>query len=112
MDFGKEAYISSPVKTIKSNNDLLVILSDLHIGQTFDSFGGKYNTDIAKQRLCKYLDEIIALRDIYNSENCYVSLQGDLISNSIHKTIAITNQENVIQQIKKLVSLLLCLSMN
>ena len=101
LDFGKEAYVSSPVKTIKSNNDLLVILSDLHIGQTFDSFGGKYNTDIAKQRLCKYLDEIIALRDIYNSENCYVSLQGDLISNSIHKTIAITNQENVIQQIKK-----------
>ena len=101
LDFGKENYISHLDNNIKSDNDLLVILSDLHIGQTFDSFGGQYNTDIAKQRICKYLDEIISLQKLYNSENCYVSLQGDLISNSIHKAIAITNQENVIEQIKK-----------
>lgn len=101
LDFGKENYISHLGNNIKSDNDLLVILSDLHIGQTFDSFGGQYNTDIAKQRICKYLDEIISLQKLYNSENCYVSLQGDLISNSIHKAIAITNQENVIEQIKK-----------
>lgn len=101
LDFGKENYISHLGNNIKSDNDLLVILSDLHIGQTFDSFGGQYNTSIAKQRICKYLDEIISLRKLYNSENCYVSLQGDLISNSIHKAIAITNQENVIEQIKK-----------
>lgn len=101
LDFGKENYVSHLNNNVQSDNDLLIILSDLHIGQTFDSFGGQYNTDIAKQRMCKYLDEIIVLKNIYNSENCYVSLQGDLISNSIHKTIAITNQENVIQQIKK-----------
>ena len=101
MNFGKENYIPNPIKEIKSDNDLLVILSDLHIGQAFDSFCGKYNIEIAKQRMCKYLDEIISLQKMYNSENCFVSLQGDLISNSIHKTIAITNQENVIQQIKK-----------
>lgn len=101
MNFGKENYIPNPIKEIKSDNDLLVILSDLHVGQAFDSFCGKYNIEIAKQRMCKYLDEIISLQKMYNSENCFVSLQGDLISNSIHKTIAITNQENVIQQIKK-----------
>lgn len=85
---------------INSDNDLLVILSDLHIGQTFSSAFGKYNTDIAKKRLNEYLNEIIKIGKRHNSENCYVSIQGDLISGSIHKSIAITNRENVIQQIK------------
>lgn len=102
-DFGRVNYSTTKSDEILtlSDNDLLVILSDLHIGQTFDSFGGKYNTEIAIDRLGKYLDTIIKIKNIYNSQDCYVSLQGDLISNSIHKTIAITNQENVIQQIKK-----------
>ena len=85
---------------IKSDNDLLVVLSDLHIGQTFSSYFGKYNTDIAIKRLKEYYDEILSLQKIFNSKNCYISLQGDMISNSIHKTLAITNRENVIEQIK------------
>lgn len=86
-------------KTVDGNNDLLVILSDLHIGQTFASAWGAYNSDIAKKRLEKYLEEIIKIQKRHKSENCYISLQGDLISNSIHKTLAISNRENVIEQI-------------
>lgn len=100
-DYGKISFPILPQKEISSNNDLLVILSDLHIGHTFESFNGKYNTEIAIDRIKQYLEKIINIRSIYNSQNCYLSLQGDLISNSIHKTIAITNRENVIQQIKK-----------
>ena len=85
---------------INSDNDLLVILSDLHIGQTFSSMWGEYNTSIAKERLDKYLNKVIEIAKRHNSENCYVSIQGDLISGSIHKSIAITNRENVIEQIK------------
>lgn len=99
-DFGKINFPIQKADQLASNNDLLVILSDLHIGQTFDSFNGKYNTKIAFERLMQYLEKIIDIQALYHSQNCYVSLQGDLISNSIHKTIAITNQENVIQQIK------------
>lgn len=99
-EFGKVNFITNKPSLVNSDNDLLVILSDLHIGQTFESFNGAYNTKIANKRLNQYLNEIIKLQSLYNSQDCYVSLQGDLISNSIHKTIAITNQENVIQQIK------------
>lgn len=99
-EFGKVNFITDKPSLVNSDNDLLVILSDLHIGQTFESFNGAYNTKIANKRLNQYLNEIIKLQSLYNSQDCYVSLQGDLISNSIHKTIAITNQENVIQQIK------------
>lgn len=82
-----------------SDNDLLVILSDLHIGQTFDSFSGKYDSSIAGKRLSQYLGNIKRIKNINKCENCYLSLQGDLISNSIHKSISITNRENVIEQI-------------
>lgn len=100
-DFGK---INFPDNNYSDNdaadNDLLVLLSDLHIGQTFKSFNGEYNTKIAQTRMGQYVNKIIEIGKKNNSDKCYVSLQGDLISNSIHKSIAITNQENVIQQIK------------
>ncbi len=84
---------------VKSDNDLVVMLSDLHIGQTFHSAWGNYDLDIAKDRMNQYLNKIIEIKDRHNSENCFVTLQGDMISNSIHKTIAITNRENVIEQV-------------
>ena len=84
---------------IKSDNDLVVMLSDLHIGQTFHSAWGHYDLEIAKDRINQYLNKIIEIKDRHHSENCFVTLQGDMISNSIHKTIAITNRENVIEQV-------------
>lgn len=86
-------------KKYNTDNDLLVILSDFHIGQTFDGYTGKYNSDIAKKRLGNYFEKIIRIKNTHNSQDCYLSLQGDLISNSIHQSLAITNRENVIEQI-------------
>lgn len=85
---------------IVSDNDMLIILSDFHIGQCFRSMWGEYNSDIAKKRLNQLLKEIIAIQNIHKSENCYISLQGDMLSGNIHKTIQVTNRENVIEQIK------------
>lgn len=84
---------------IKSDNDLIVMLSDLHIGQNFASAWGRYNLEVAKDRMEEYLNKIIEIKDRHHSENCFISLQGDMISNSIHKSIAITNRENVIEQV-------------
>ena len=85
---------------IASDNDILIILSDFHIGQCFYSMWGVYNSDVAKERLNKLLNEVIKIQKMHNSENCYISLQGDMISGNIHKTIQVTNRENVIEQIK------------
>lgn len=85
---------------IMSDNDILVILSDFHIGQCFHSMWGEYNSDIAKKRLNQLLNEVIAIQKVHNSECCYISLQGDMLSGNIHKTIQVTNRENVIEQIK------------
>lgn len=85
---------------IKGDTDLLVILSDLHIGQCFSSLWGQYNSTIARQRLDQLLLEIVKIGRRHGSEKVYVSIQGDLISGSIHKALAITNRENVIEQVK------------
>lgn len=99
---GERMYIPSPVEVCvgNSDNDLLVILSDLHIGAAFSSEWGEYNSDIATRRLNQYIREIVKIAERHNSENCFVSIQGDLISGNIHKSIQVTNRENVIDQIK------------
>lgn len=100
LSLGKVNFEEHKQVTTTSDNDLLVILSDFHIGQTFKSHSGEYNTDIAKRRLNQLLDNIISIQKLHKSQNCYVSLQGDMISGNIHKSIQVTNRENVIEQIK------------
>lgn len=99
-DFGKVNFMSHDTVQVSGNTDLLVILSDLHVGQCFSSVWGEYNSDIARKRLDQLLGEIVKIGRRHNSEKVYVSLQGDLLSGSIHKALAITNRENVIEQIK------------
>ena len=100
QDIGRVEFPIVNYEKYSSDTDLLVILSDLHIGQTFSSAWGEYNTEIAKCRLSELLDKIIEIAERHNSENVYVSIQGDLLSGFIHKQITITNRENVIEQIK------------
>jgi hypothetical protein len=85
--------------TIQSDNDLLVGLNDIHFGIEINNYWNKYNSDIAKQRLEKYLQVIISVQQLHKSENCYVCANGDLISGNIHYTIALANRENVVEQV-------------
>lgn len=91
---------SSAIAIDASDRDLLVLVSDLHVGQAFDSNFGQYNTKLAHERMEKYAEEVIKIGSQNRCQHCYVSILGDLISGSIHKSIQVTNRENVIDQIK------------
>ena len=93
-------YISYTPTSAQSNDDMIVMLSDLHIGAEYYGFNGCYNSTIAKARLNSYLNEIVDIQKSYQAENCHIVLLGDLISGLIHKTISVTNKENVIEQVK------------
>lgn len=97
---GKVNFEIHEVPRSNGDTDLLVVLSDLHIGQCFSSIWGEYNSDVAKERLEKYLNKIIRIGKLYNASNIHVACIGDIISGCIHKTIQISNRENVIEQIK------------
>ena len=89
----------SPI-SVNSDNDLIVCLSDLHIGATFSNFFGSYDSDIAKERLNRYLNKVIEIGKRHNSENIYVELLGDQISGGLHPSIKVSDRENVIDQVK------------
>lgn len=95
-----DRYMTYSPTVSNGESDMIVCLSDLHIGATYYGFDGMYDSLIAKERLEKYLSEIIEIQKTHNAENCVCLLLGDLISGSIHKTISVTNKENVIEQVK------------
>lgn len=101
-----EKYGKSKFKFISSNNipstsskDMIVMISDLHIAQCFESYWGSYNLDLARKRLQQFLNKLVELVNLYCPENCYITLQGDMISGNIHKSITVSNAKDVVDQI-------------
>lgn len=90
----------SPNSIECSDNDVLVFLNDLHYGLEQENFWHTYNPKVFLKYLYKYLDEIIKIKKIHNSQKCYVFLGGDLISGLIHTIVRIENTENVIEQVQ------------
>ena len=86
--------------TVMSDNKMVVCLSDLHIGANFQNVDGEYNTDVARDRIKQYLSEIKKIQNSNNCSECVVAILGDCISGSIHRTISITNKEDVVEQVK------------
>lgn len=85
---------------ISTDRQLIICLSDLHIGQNYDSLFGKYNSDIARDNLSVFLNKVKEVAKMFEINSAKIVCLGDLISGNIHKTVQITNKENVIQQIK------------
>lgn len=108
-DIGAEYFTNSDrdIHVSHSSHKMVVCLSDLHIGANFDNADGKYDTDIARERLLNYLDEIKEIQLKNECSECVVAILGDCISGSIHRTISITNKEDVIEQVKA-ASVMIC----
>lgn len=82
-----------------SGRDLLVSLNDIHYGAVVDNYWQKYDSDICRQMFGRYLERIIQIGGETGAENCIIWCNGDEISGNIHYSIAVSNKENVIQQI-------------
>ena len=82
-----------------SDRDLLVSLNDIHYGANIDNYWHKYNSDICREMFEKYLAKIIKIANETDAENCIIWCNGDQISGNIHYSIAVSNKENVIEQI-------------
>lgn len=89
----------TPAADLTGNTTLLVSLNDLHYGSNIDNAWCKYNSDICASMMQRYLEKIVAIASTHLCEDCVIWAAGDCISGSIHRSIQITNKENVIDQI-------------
>ena len=89
----------TPIVDVEGNKAMVVCLSDLHIGACYDSMWGKYNSDIAKERLAEYLSEVVKIGRRHDIAEVVVLGIGDEISGNIHTSIQVQNRENVIEQV-------------
>ena len=92
----------SPAPVIDSDTDMVIQLSDVHCGVDIDSPFNVFNFDILQHRIKKYLDEVLEIRDTYNSQNAHLILGGDMIHGLIHTNARIEAKENVVEQIIKI----------
>lgn len=82
-----------------NSGSLLVTLDDIHFGANISNQWNVYNPEVAKERLNRYLDNIIRIGTTHKADKCFVCANGDFISGNIHHTIQISNSENVVKQI-------------
>lgn len=82
-----------------NNNDLIVHLTDIHTGIEIDNFKNQFNEEILKQRLQHYVEQIIAIQNTHQSENCYIII-GEVLSGIIHNELRIQNNMDMMQQFK------------
>lgn len=81
------------------DREMLVLLSDWHIGMCFHNEFGDYDIETARKRLGTLLEKIDALWALYPFRACNVALLGDNISGGIHLSVQVASQENVIRQV-------------
>lgn len=91
--------VYKPFVAKSSNNDLLITLNDIHYGANVNNAWCTYNSQICEKMMGNYLDRIFEIQKTHGSENCTVVCAGDCISGNIHYSIAISNRENVIEQV-------------
>lgn len=83
-----------------SNDEMVICLSDLHVGIVCDNYWNKFSANVLRERLHKYLDEIREIQRTHLCRKCYLVLGGDNVSGLIHANLRLQNNENVIQQLK------------
>lgn len=83
-----------------SKDEMVICLSDLHVGIVCDNYWNQFSTNILKERLHKYLDEIKDIQRTHSCRKCYLVLGGDNVSGLIHTNLRLQNNENVVQQLK------------
>lgn len=82
-----------------ADNEAVMLLSDLHIGLEVNNFYNKYNVDIARKRVQKYVEETINLCHRHDVRRLSILNLGDMISGNLRVTARIENNEDLISQI-------------
>lgn len=96
-DFKPKSLEYKENKNISSDNDIVVHFTDIHAGIIIDNKWNQFNENILKERINKFLNEILNIQKRHNSENCYVII-GEIISGLIHDNLRLEANTHIIEQ--------------
>ena len=82
-----------------SQTDLLCHLTDIHTGIEINTWKNVFNEDVLKQRIEKYTSDILDIRGLHQSQNCYLII-GEIISGLIHSNLRLQNNMDLMEQFK------------
>lgn len=97
-------FINSPIS--ESNNEAILIVSDWHISSKFNHYFGKYDLDIAKERIQDLLNKTIEYCTMNKVNVLHLEMLGDLISGGIHWGSKVNSEEDCVSQVMTLCELL------
>ena len=84
---------------IHSDNDLLIHVTDVHTGIEIHNWRNDFDQNILKERMEKYISEILKIQKRHNSENAYIVI-GEVISGIIHNNLRLQNNMDMMEQFK------------
>lgn len=105
-EYEPEKFEYSPAPITDSDNDVIIHLTDIHCGVDIHSIFNEYDSNILKQRLKIFLDEIYDIKQTYNPKDAYLLIGGDLIQGLIHTNSRIEAKENIVLQIMTVADLI------
>lgn len=82
-----------------SSTDLLCHLTDVHCGIEIHNWKNDFNEDILKKRIEKFTSDILDIRGMHESENCYLVI-GEILSGIIHNNLRLQNNMDLMEQFK------------
>lgn len=80
-----------------NGNDLIIHLTDIHTGIEINSGFNQFNQQILAKRLNKYLNKILEISRLHESQNAYVII-SEVVSGLIHENLRCENNQNLIEQ--------------
>lgn len=84
---------------LNGDTDLLCHLTDIHTGIEINNWKNVFNEDILRQRIEKYTSDIIDIRRLHQSQNCYIVV-GEILSGLIHSNLRLQNNMDLMEQFK------------
>lgn len=82
-----------------SSTDLLCHLTDVHCGIEIHNWKNNFDEDILKKRIEKFTSDILDIRGMHESENCYLVV-GEILSGIIHNNLRLQNNMDLMEQFK------------
>ena len=78
--------------------EAIAVISDWHYGIEVHNHWNKFNTEICKDRVNKYLNKLLETCDMFDITKIHLVNLSDLIAGRIHNTIRFESREDVISQ--------------